>query len=125
MDFHIHEPLMDTCTRPRHFTVHQWYEQPVGIAEAQIFYKPSRDAVTLIKRKAARRLARWWRKERSRPVMTPSEKFLEAKRQRFTAEGRNERIASSLAALSAAPRINLTPDLWRQIIEDSDLEDQF
>jgi hypothetical protein len=52
------------------------------------------------------------------------EKLAEAKRQRFTAEGKGERVSRSLAALNQPSRIRLTPEEWRKIVEDADLEDQ-
>jgi hypothetical protein len=52
-------------------------------------------------------------------------KLEEAKSRRFTAEGKQERIAKSLAALNQASKIKLMPSEWRQIVEDLDLEDQF
>lgn len=54
-----------------------------------------------------------------------NEKLAEAKKQQFTAEGKQARVAKSLAALSQPPYIRLTANEWRQIVEDSDLEDQF
>jgi len=54
-----------------------------------------------------------------------SEKLAEAKRQRFTPEEKRARVSRSLAALSQAPSIRLTPQQWQEIVEDSDLEDQF
>ncbi len=58
-------------------------------------------------------------------IHLPNKKLVEAKRQRFTAEGKRERIAKSLSALNQPPSIRLTADEWRQIVEDPDLEDQF
>jgi hypothetical protein len=46
------------------------------------------------------------------------------KRQRFTAEGKAERVARSLAALYQEESIHLTEDEWRQIVE-ADVEDQY
>jgi hypothetical protein len=54
-----------------------------------------------------------------------NEKLAVAKRQQFTAKGKRERIAKSLAALSQAPSIRLPANEWRQIVEDPDLQDQF
>jgi hypothetical protein len=45
-----------------------------------------------------------------------SEKLAEAKRQRFTAEGKSERISRSLAALNEPSHIRLTLDEWRQLL---------
>lgn len=42
----------------------------------------------------------------------------------FTPEGRDERIARSLRMLKGPkPGFNLSSDTWKQIAEDSDLED--
>lgn len=61
-----------------------------------------------------------------RPAGSPHrEKLAGAKRRHFTAIGKQERIAKSLAALSESPYIRLTPKEWREIVEDPDLEDQF
>jgi transposase-like zinc ribbon protein/ISXO2 transposase-like protein len=49
----------------------------------------------------------------------------EAKGQHFTIEGKGKRVARSLAAVNKPPYIRLTPNEWRQIVEDPDLEDQF
>jgi len=45
-------------------------------------------------------------------------------RQRFPVEGKAERIARALAALQQDEPIHLTPEQWKQIAEDPDLEDQ-
>jgi len=47
------------------------------------------------------------------------------KRERFTPEGKAERVAKSLAALAEDETIQLTAQEWRLIAEDPDLEDQF
>jgi len=46
-------------------------------------------------------------------------------RQRFPGEGKAERIARAVAALQQDPPIHLTPEQWKWIAEDPDLEDQF
>lgn len=122
------QELLQSCRRPRHFRLDQWYDDSAGVhLESRISYKPSgRESEALKKQKAKKRLERWWHKgpDNSYQTAPSSEKFAEAKRQRFTAEGRGERVSRSLAALSETPRIHLTPDEWRQIVEDPDLEDQ-
>ncbi|MBO0798079.1 MAG: hypothetical protein J2P31_04585 [Blastocatellia bacterium] len=47
------------------------------------------------------------------------------KRQKFTIEGKQERISKALAALYQEIAIELSPEAWRFIAEDPDLEDQF
>src|SRR5689334_19986075 len=54
-----------------------------------------------------------------------SSKLEELKRQRFTEEGKPERIARSLAALNQQSSIQLSPEEWKLIAEDPDIEDQF
>jgi hypothetical protein len=49
----------------------------------------------------------------------------ELKIRKFTLEGRQERIARSLAALHLESNIKLSPEEWKRIAEDPDLEDQF
>jgi len=49
----------------------------------------------------------------------------ELKRRRFTPEGKAERVARALAALYQEESIKLSPEEWRWIAEDPDLEDQF
>ncbi|HKP13191.1 MAG TPA: hypothetical protein VJZ91_13820 [Blastocatellia bacterium] len=49
----------------------------------------------------------------------------ELKKWRFTPEGRDERIARSLAALNRPASIRLSPDQWKFVAEDADIEDQF
>ena len=127
MESHIQELLPETCRRPRHFIVDRWYRVSNRVidAEPRIAYRSGREIDVVRIQKATRRLERWWRKVTDDyPVAPPSEKFLEAKRQRFTADGKPERVSRSLAALSQEPYIRLAPDEWRQIVEDPDLEDQ-
>jgi hypothetical protein len=52
-------------------------------------------------------------------------KLEELKSRRFTALGREERIARSLAALQQQSTIQLTPIEWQSIIENSEIEDDF
>lgn len=56
------------------------------------------------------------------PVATRLE---ELKKQKFTPEGRQERIAKALAALRQETAIKLPAETWRRIAEATDLEDQF
>ena len=56
---------------------------------------------------------------------TPSERLEALIKQRFTPEGKAERVARSLAALNQATPIKLPPGEWVRIMEDSDMEDQF
>jgi len=42
------------------------------------------------------------------------------KKERFTPEGRDERIARSLAALNQQTSIHLSPEEWQRIAEDPD-----
>jgi hypothetical protein len=55
----------------------------------------------------------------------PSSKLEAQKRRRFNPEGKAGRVARSLAALNDEVTIPLTPEGWRQIAEDPDIEDQF
>lgn len=55
--------------------------------------------------------------------LRPTPKLELLKRQRFTLEGREERIAKSLAALSQPAGIDLTPEQWKHFAEDLDLDD--
>jgi hypothetical protein len=52
-------------------------------------------------------------------------KLEELKLRRFTALGREERIARSLAALHRQSTIQLAPIEWRSVVENSDIEDEF
>jgi hypothetical protein len=125
---HIQELLLATCGRPRHPMVDQWYDRSIGVGVAsQISYRPSRYDNELLRRlKAGRRLEQWWHKSVDSNYATDpsSEKIVEAKRQRFTPDGKDERVSRSLAALHQTSRIRLTPEVWRKIIEDVDLEAQ-
>jgi Arc/MetJ-type ribon-helix-helix transcriptional regulator len=47
------------------------------------------------------------------------------KKAKFTPEDRAERIAKSLAALNQTVEFHLTPEEWRRIAEDPNIEDQF
>ena len=54
-----------------------------------------------------------------------AERLAELKKQKFTPEGRQERIAKALAALDEEISIPLPIETLRQIVEDPDLADQF
>jgi hypothetical protein len=128
MESHSQDLLSEACSRPRHFFVDQWYDHSVrGGVTAQISYGvSSQEDEVFSKRKASRRFERWWHKPIDNDYETPSsDKLGEAKRKRFTAEGKQARVSKSLAALSHPSNIRLTPGEWREIVEDSDLEDQF
>jgi hypothetical protein len=60
-------------------------------------------------------------------VSVPSRSQLleELIRQRFPAEGKAERIARALAGLQQEAPIHLTPEQWKWVAEDPDLEDEF
>jgi hypothetical protein len=45
-------------------------------------------------------------------------------RQRFSPEGKAERVAKALAALHQEQPIKLSPEQWKWVAEDADLEDQ-
>jgi uncharacterized membrane protein len=57
-------------------------------------------------------------------VPRPSPRLEELIRKRFPAEGRAERIARALAAVNEDELIHLTPEQWKWVAEDSDLEQQ-
>ena len=59
------------------------------------------------------------------PTSQHSSKLEELKKRRFTDEGKDERIARSLAALNQQTSIHLSPEEWKLIAEDPDIEDQF
>jgi hypothetical protein len=46
------------------------------------------------------------------------------KLRRFTAEGREDRIARSLAALNQQETLQLSAEQWKYFAEDPDLDDQ-
>lgn len=54
-----------------------------------------------------------------------AERLAEFKKQKFTSEDRQERIARALAALQQETTIKLPAETWRRIAEAVDLEDQF
>lgn len=45
-------------------------------------------------------------------------------KQRFTPEGKAERVAKALAALYQEEPIGLSPEEWKWVAEEADLEDQ-
>lgn len=45
-------------------------------------------------------------------------------KQRFTPEGKSERVTSALAALHQDQPIKLSPEQWKWVAEDAELEDQ-
>jgi hypothetical protein len=124
MEPYIQELLSEACERPQHLKVSQWYTDYTDHAvrlwsdlyEWQI-HESSR-------RKLKRRLEKWWHQPPDTVYSPPLDngKLANAKRQRFTIEGKPERVSKSLAALSQPPRIQLTLDEWRQILEDQDME---
>lgn len=61
--------------------------------------------------------------KRSVPKRSP--RLEELIRNQFPPEGKAERIARGLAALSQDSGIHLTPQQWKWVAEDPDLEDQF
>jgi len=58
-------------------------------------------------------------------VPSGSQRLEELVRQRFPAEGKAERIARALARLQQEAPIHLTPEEWKWVAEDPDLEDEF
>ena len=58
----------------------------------------------------------------SAPRVSPA--LEELIRKRFPPEGKAERVARGLAALHQEERIKLTPEEWKWVAEDPDLEDQ-
>jgi hypothetical protein len=60
------------------------------------------------------------------PTEAPlAQKLAELKKARFAPDGKEERIARSLAALNQEVGIRLSSEEWKRIIEDPELEDQF
>jgi hypothetical protein len=127
MESHLQDLISETCGRPRHFLVEHWYPVRGGVPTQISYGLGNQEDAAFTKRKASRRLARWWHTQTDDDYQAaPSSwKLAEAKMQRFTVEGKAERIFKSLTALSQPPRIQLTSSEWRQLIENQDLEDQF
>jgi hypothetical protein len=120
MELPTQELQLETCQRPRHLRLSQWFD------ESRISYtESSHEHEAFRKQKAKRRLQQWRRKETDNYQAAPSSgKLAEAKRRHFTPEGKSERVAKALAALNEEPRILLTAQQWKDLVEDSDLEDQ-
>ncbi len=58
-------------------------------------------------------------------ISTPkSARLEEMVKQRFTPDGKAERVAKALAALYQEEPIKLSPEEWKWVAEDPDLEDQ-
>ena len=58
-------------------------------------------------------------------ISAPKSARLEALvKQRFTPEGKAARVAKALAALYQEEPIKLSPEEWKWVAEDADLEDQ-
>jgi hypothetical protein len=55
----------------------------------------------------------------------PSQRLEELIRQHFPPAGKVDRVAKGLAALHQEERIKLTPEQWKWVAEDPELEDQF
>jgi len=129
MDIVTQDSVLEVCRRPRHFFIDQWYEYSTAVENAQLWTadeSTSREREAGKIRKANRRVERWWRKPLDHLQAAPSsEKLAEAKKVRFTPEGKRDRISRSLQALRQPSNIRLTSAEWRHIAEDSDLEDQF
>ncbi|RPJ55417.1 MAG: hypothetical protein EHM23_26280 [Acidobacteria bacterium] len=53
----------------------------------------------------------------------PTAKLALLKRQKFTAEGRSQRVASSLAAVNGPQPTRLTAAQWKEIVEEVEEED--
>ncbi len=53
------------------------------------------------------------------------ERLEELIKQRFTPEGKEERVAKALAALYQEEPIHLSREEWKWMAEDAELEDQF
>ena len=54
----------------------------------------------------------------------PESKLAILKRHKFTPEGREHRVAASLAALEAPQSILLTREQWKEIVEEVEDEDE-
>jgi hypothetical protein len=63
--------------------------------------------------------------DEKKSVPRPSPRLEELIRKRFPPEGKAERVARGLAALRQEEKIKLTPEEWKWVAEDPDLEDQF
>ena len=56
---------------------------------------------------------------------TPLSKLEALKRAHFTPEGKAERIAKARAALYEEESIRLSPQAWKWVAEDPDIEEEF
>ncbi len=54
---------------------------------------------------------------------TPPASLQELLRKQFTPEDKTERVSRALAALNEEERINLSPEQWKWVAEDADLEE--
>jgi hypothetical protein len=54
---------------------------------------------------------------------TPPASLQELLRKQFTPGDKNERVSRALAALNEEERIKLSPEQWKWVAEDADLED--
>jgi|SRR5579864_1669926 len=123
MESPLEELFSEECERPQHLKVDKWWIDYASGPNVDLWDLSERHVHEFIRRKYIRRLEEWLDKAATYPAPS-SEKLAEAKRQRFTTEGKSERVSRSLAVLSQPPRIRLTPEEWRKIVEDADLEDQ-
>lgn len=65
----------------------------------------------------------WASLNRQFTAARPESKLAILKRQKFTAEGREQRIRQALAVLEAPERISLTLEQWKSVIEEVESED--
>ena len=54
---------------------------------------------------------------------TPPASLREFLRKQFTPEDKTERLSRALAALNEEERIKLSPEQWKWVAEDADLEE--
>ena len=54
---------------------------------------------------------------------TPPASLEDLLRKQFTPGDKNERVSRALAALNEEERIKLSPEQWKWVAEDADLED--
>ena len=117
-------PALDWCERPQHLRVNTWQAQHGRGLGVYLWLLAAEPAATA--GRAAKRAQRWRPKPTAIAVEpTVSQRLIEAKMRNFPAQGRQERIAKGLAALSQPPSILLSTEQWREVAEDPDLEDQF
>jgi hypothetical protein len=65
-----------------------------------------------------------WLLNKGFATANPTSKLAALKSQHFTAEGRDERIKRSLAALAEPQTIDLTLQQWKEIVEEVEDEDE-